>query len=90
MVQQRHTNVIFRETKSLRSYMPHTKVGKNMLFDIIYLDFIDLIIYLVVSAEHSPDHADSTFALLFQPPLMRSAHLMYQETAFAMCCHTSY
>ena len=30
----------------------------------------------MVSAEHSPDHADSTFALLFQP-LMRSAQVQF-------------
>ena len=29
---KKHKHVDFRETKSLRSYMPHTKVGKNKKF----------------------------------------------------------
>ena len=42
---KKHKNVVFREKKSLRSYTGHTKVGKNKFSDIIYLNWINLIIY---------------------------------------------
>ena len=45
MVQQKHKNVDFREKKSLRSYMPHTKVGKNKCSINIYSQLVNLIIY---------------------------------------------
>ena len=40
---KKHKHVVFVE-KSLRSYMPHTKVGTNKSSDIIYLNLINLII----------------------------------------------
>ena len=40
----KHKNVD-REKKSLRSYMPHTKVGKNKPSDKIHSNLINLIIY---------------------------------------------
>ena len=42
---KKHTHVVFRETTSLRSYTGHTKVGKIKFSDIIYLSWINLIIY---------------------------------------------
>ena len=42
---KKHKNVVFREKKSLRSYTGHTKVGKNKLSDIIYLNWINLNIH---------------------------------------------
>ena len=39
-----HKQVVVREKKYLRSYMPHTKVGQNKCSDIIYSNLIDLII----------------------------------------------
>ena len=36
-----HTNVVFRE-KTLRSYTPHTKVGKTKCSNIIYSNLINL------------------------------------------------
>ena len=42
---KQHKHVVFRKKKSLRSYTGHTKVGKNKFSDIIYLNWIDLIIY---------------------------------------------
>ena len=42
---KKHKNVVFREKKSLRSYTGHTKVGKNKFSDIIYSNWINLIIY---------------------------------------------
>ena len=41
---KKHKNVVFRGNKSLRRYMPHTKVGKKKCSDIIYLHLINLII----------------------------------------------
>ena len=38
-------NVVFREKISLRSYTGHTQVGKNKFSDIIYLNWINLVIY---------------------------------------------
>ncbi len=38
-----HGNVVCRETKSVRSYTGHTKVGKNKQLDIIELNLINLI-----------------------------------------------
>ena len=42
---KKHKNVVFRGKKSLRSYTGHTKVGKNKFPDIIYLNWINLIVY---------------------------------------------
>ena len=40
MVQLKHKNVVFRENKSLRSRMPHTKFVKNEKMNIIKLNLI--------------------------------------------------
>ena len=47
--QNKHKNVVFHATKSLRSYMPHTKVGKNKCSDIIHPKLAKFIIYNHVS-----------------------------------------
>ena len=41
MVQQKHKNVVFREKKSLRSKMPHSKIVKNEILDIVPLILIE-------------------------------------------------
>ena len=42
---QKNTKLLFFVKKSLRSYMPHTKVGQNTKIDNIYLKLISLMIY---------------------------------------------
>ena len=42
---KKHKHVVFRKKKSLRSYMPHTKLGKNKCSDIVCSKLISLIIY---------------------------------------------
>ena len=41
MVEKKHKNVVFREKKSLRSRMPHTKFVKNEKLDIIQFILIE-------------------------------------------------
>ena len=45
MVQQKTKFNGFIEKKSLISYMPHTKVGKNKCSDILHSKLTNLIIY---------------------------------------------
>ena len=42
---KKNTKMYFSWKKSLRSYMPHTKVGKTKCSDIIYSNLINLITY---------------------------------------------
>ena len=53
---KKHTNVDVRETKSLRSYMPHTKVGKNKSLNIIHSKLINLIIYNHIWSKSISNH----------------------------------
>ena len=59
MVQKNRNMLIFVEQKSLRSYMPHTKVEKNKCSNKIHLKLINSIIYnqisLVISDIEMPE-----------------------------------
>ena len=58
MVEQKHEHVVFRENASLRSYTPHTKVGKKMCSDIIYLNLIHLMIYNQIQLKSMKNHVN--------------------------------
>ena len=46
MVRQKHKHADFREKKSLRSYMPHTKIGEKKSANKTYSKLIKSIIYI--------------------------------------------